>query len=49
MDLPIDVSLAILDGVYSRWAALWRTLAPGQFRRTYQYPEIGIVTLDTHL
>ena len=35
MGLPIDVSLAILDGVYSQWAALWRAFALGQFRRAY--------------
>jgi len=47
--LPIDLSLAILDGVHARWAALWRSLAPADFARTFNHPEIGIVTLDTHL
>ena len=48
MGLPIDVSLAILDGVHSRWATLWRALGPEQFRRAFRHPEIGIVTVDTH-
>ena len=49
MGLPIDPSLSILDGVHARWAALWLALAPGQFGRTFRHPEIGTVSLDTHL
>lgn len=49
MRLPIDVSLAILDGVHARWTTVWRALAPDDFRRTFKHPEIGTLTLDTHL
>jgi hypothetical protein len=47
--LPIDVSLGILDGVHARWATLWRSLTPDAFLRTFRHPEIGTLTLDTHL
>jgi hypothetical protein len=44
--LPIDVSLAILDGLHARWTALLRTLAPEQFARPLYHPEIGAITVD---
>lgn len=47
--LPIEISHAILDGVHARWTELWRSLAPGEFGRTFRHPEIGTVTLDFHL
>ncbi|MBI4886159.1 MAG: putative metal-dependent hydrolase [Acidobacteria bacterium] len=47
--LPIDVSLAILDGLHARWTDLWRALTPGQFARVFHHPEIGPATLDAHL
>lgn len=46
MRLPIEGSLAILDGVHARWVTLLRSLTPGQFSRTFNHPEIGVVTLD---
>lgn len=47
--LLVDVSLAILDGVHARWAAVWRSLAPAQFGRVFHHPELGTVTLDLQL
>ena len=47
--LPIETSLTILDGVHARWAALWRSLTPAQFARRFNHPEIGFVSLETHL
>jgi hypothetical protein len=47
--LPLDVSLAILDGVHTRWATIWRSLASEQFARTFRHPELGMRSLDTHL
>lgn len=44
--LPIDVSLAILDGLHARWTALLRALAPEQFARPLYHPEIGAITVD---
>src|SRR5687767_11940989 len=49
MRLPIDVSLGILDGVHLRWATVWRSLASDAFLRSFKHPEMGVLTLDTHL
>ena len=49
MQLPIAVSLGILDGVHTRWTAVWRALRPGDFAREFRHPEIGVMTLDTQL
>ena len=49
MRLPIDISLALLDGLQARWAAVWTSMTPDQFARTFDHPELGIVTLDRHL
>jgi hypothetical protein len=37
--MPIEPSLAILDGVHARWAALLRALGPEDFGRTWVHPE----------
>lgn len=47
--LPVEESLSLLDGLHSRWTALWRSLTPEQFSRTFNHPEIGRVGLDGHL
>jgi hypothetical protein len=49
MQLPIAVSLGLLDGIHLRWTTIWRSLAPEQFARTFNHPELGPLTLDTHL
>jgi hypothetical protein len=37
--MPIDSSLAILEGVHIRWATILNTLTPAQFERQYIHPE----------
>jgi hypothetical protein len=45
--LPIDVSLAIIDGVHARWAEVFRSMDDTQFARTLVHPERGVtMTLD---
>jgi hypothetical protein len=44
--LPIDVSLALLDGLHARWAAVLDSLTPPQFARPLHHPEIGAITID---
>jgi hypothetical protein len=44
--LPIDVSLLLLDGLHARWAAVLNTLTPEQFARPLYHPEIGAITVD---
>jgi hypothetical protein len=45
--LPIDISLAILDGIHARWAAVYRSMSDAQFARTFVHPERGsTMTID---
>jgi uncharacterized damage-inducible protein DinB len=45
-DVPIDVSLNLLDAVHTRWVALLRAMDDDEFRREYVHPETGRHTLD---
>jgi len=43
---PIEVSLALLESIHSRWVTLLRTLEAKDFERKLNHPESGIQTLD---
>jgi len=48
--LPVEISLNLLDSLHARWAALYRSLAPADFSRTFRHPELdGLQTLDRQL
>ena len=47
--LPVEPSLAILDGVHARWVALLESLQPPQFLRPLDHPEVGEMTVDMML
>jgi hypothetical protein len=47
--LPVEVSLRLLDSLHERWSVIWRSLGEKDFSRTFTHPEIGALTLDTHL
>jgi hypothetical protein len=48
--LPVDVSIGIIDGIHTRWAAVYRGMTAAQFDRSFVHPEIGApLTLDWHL
>jgi uncharacterized damage-inducible protein DinB len=46
---PIEPSLILLDGLYARWTALWRSLTEDQWKRRMRHPERGIFVLDETL
>jgi len=46
---PIEPSLALLEALHQRWIMLLRSLIPADFARTFNHPEMGIVTLDATL
>ena len=46
---PIEPSLALLDGLHSRWVELFRSLNEEQWKRTMSHPERGILTLGAIL
>jgi hypothetical protein len=47
--LPIDVSLSLSEALHERWTAVWRSLQPDDYARTFMHPELGPLTIDTHL
>lgn len=47
--LPVEDSLAILEGIHRRWVALAESLEEADFARTFIHPERGIVRLDSNL
>jgi hypothetical protein len=46
-ELPIDVSLELLDTLHRRWIALLDALKPEDFGRTLIHSERGEITLDS--
>ena len=47
--LPVEASLQLIDGLHGRWVTLLRALTDGDFSRTINHPELGVVRLDTYL
>ncbi|HMF91735.1 MAG TPA: bacillithiol transferase BstA [Candidatus Angelobacter sp.] len=43
---PVEVSLALLDAVHTRWVTLLRSLGTQDFEREFNHPEWGVRTLD---
>jgi hypothetical protein len=43
---PTEPSLAILDGIHARWAALLRSRKPEEFSRAFVHPQYGERILD---
>jgi len=46
---PIEWSLALLEGLHARWVVLLRSLAAGDWKRTFKHPELGLMTLERNL
>ena len=44
--VPVNTSVALLDGLHLRWVAVLRSMSSGDWRRSYVHPEMGKVTLD---
>ena len=47
--LPIEVSLAIIDGVHQRWATLLDSMTDTDFNKIFKHPETGDWTLESAL
>ncbi|WP_369973804.1 YfiT family bacillithiol transferase [Rummeliibacillus sp. POC4] len=45
-DLPIKVSLQLLDTLHERWVNLLKNLTIDQLKRTYQYPDGSIMRIE---
>jgi hypothetical protein len=46
---PIEISLALLESLHTRWVTLLRTLKPQDWQRNFRHPELGVVSLDRNL
>ena len=46
---PIEVSLALLDSLHTRWLQLLRSLKPEDWKRNFRHPELGVVSLEKNL
>ena len=46
---PVEISLALLDGLHQRWVLLLRSLQAADFARIFRHPELGVVGLDRNL
>lgn len=44
---PVEISLALLEGLHHRWVLLMRSLDPADFDRSLRHPELGVMRLDT--
>ena len=47
--MPVDVSLAIVDGVHRRWVSLLQSMSDADFEREFIHPETGSWTLENVL
>jgi uncharacterized damage-inducible protein DinB len=41
----IELSLALLDNLHARWALLFKSLTPAQFKRAFSHPEYGEIPI----
>src|SRR5437867_11283922 len=46
---PIEVSLALLDSLHTRWVRLLRSLEPTDWKKNFRHPELGLVSLEKNL
>jgi hypothetical protein len=44
--LPIDISLAIINGIHQRWSTLLNSMSESDFNKVFKHPETGDWTLD---
>ena len=44
-DVPVSVSLDLLDALHRRWVSTLRAVSDGDFLRTYIHPAMGTVSL----
>jgi hypothetical protein len=48
-ELPIDISLTLIDSLHERWTVILGGMKPADFARKLKHPELGIVDLDRYV
>jgi hypothetical protein len=46
---PTETSLGLLECLHQRWVLLLKSMAEGDWQRSFRHPELGMVRLDTNL
>ena len=46
---PLEISLALLDSLHSRWVRLLHSLKPDEWKRQFNHPDLGVVPLEKNL
>jgi hypothetical protein len=46
---PLEVSLALLENLHTRWVRLLRSLSAADWKRSFRHPELGVVPLEKNL
>jgi len=49
LDSPIEPSLDLLEALHRRWVWFLRSLKDEDFERTFQHPELGVVSLNKNV
>src|SRR5262245_6703659 len=42
---PVEVSLALLEALHTRWVSLLNSLGPADFKLKFRHPEIGVMNI----
>jgi hypothetical protein len=45
-EVPVEVSLTLLETLHRRWVALLRSLSAADFERTVRHPDHGVLNLN---
>ena len=48
-ELPVEVSLRLVDGVHHRMVVMLRSLGPADFERKFRHPQLGLMDLNGNL
>lgn len=48
-EMPVALSVTLLDALHQRFAVLLRTREPQDFNRTFSHSTLGLISLDTAL
>ena len=46
---PLEVSLALLESLHSRFVRVLRAITPEEWKRTFRHPELGVMPLEKNL
>ena len=46
---PVEMSLAILEALHTRWVTMLRAFDADHFTRLLRYPDVGVVSVDVLL